>query len=530
MPSSPKSVKRQDMNRKKKGKRAHPKVATKKAEIVKNDSELVLDTYGGKVIIHWDPKASVTGQGQLAFFAEFLKTTGKLDALIKDCPVKYRSNNASTNREVIGTLLLSILSGHNRYSHVTSIRKDQISADLLGMGKLVSEDTVRRWMLELKEEEGNNWLLKHLKSCTDVLLDKDWILDIDSTVKCIYGKQEGAVKGYNPTKPGRPSLVHHTYFASNLRLVLDVEVQPGNQSSASHAQPGLWSYIDKLPKRKRPTFIRGDNAFGNEHMMLEAENRGVDYLFKLKQTSNVQRLINKVSRQENWSDTDKGWECIESSLCLMGWTKERRVVVLRRKIKEQIVLQNETKTPQAKQLAFIEIAPSTEQYEYAVLVTSLSLPTESFGQLYRDRADAENIFDELKNQWGWGGFVTQDLKRCKISAKLIALIYNWWSLYAGLIFPDKHREAITSRPLLLNSFGRKTNSGGKTILTLSSSHARAKPVQLMLVKTAAFLRKLNDVAEQLTKEQVWGIVLSRSLYRFLHGEFLGPPEMLPIFA
>ena len=29
-------------------------------------------------------------------------------------------------------------------------------------------------------------------------------------------------------------------------------------------------------------------------------------------------------------------------------------------------------------------------------------------QLYRDRADADNGFDELKNQWGWGGFTTQD--------------------------------------------------------------------------------------------------------------------------
>jgi hypothetical protein len=35
--------------------------------------------------------------------------------------------------------------------------------------------------------------------------------------------------------------------------------------------------------------------------------------------------------------------------------------------------------------------------------------------LYRDRGDAENVFDELKNQWGWGGFTTQDLKRCSNS-------------------------------------------------------------------------------------------------------------------
>ena len=194
------------------------------------------------------------------------------------------------------------------------------------------------------------------------------------------------------------------------------------------------------------------------------------------------------------------------------------------------MLQSKAEPDKPLQLAFLEIEPFADSYEYAVLVTSLPFTKESFGQLYLDRADAENIFDELKNQWGWGGFVTQDMMRCKISAKIIALVYNWWLLYAGLIFTDKHREAITSRPLLLTSYGKKTNHGGQTTLTTSSPHARAKPVHMMLAKTATFFRKLKDVAEQLTKEQVWGIVLSRSLYRFLHGEFLGPPKMIAIFT
>ncbi len=30
-------------------------------------------------------------------------------------------------------------------------------------------------------------------------------LDLDSTVMTRYGNQEGVVRGYNPTKPGRPS-------------------------------------------------------------------------------------------------------------------------------------------------------------------------------------------------------------------------------------------------------------------------------------------------------------------------------------
>jgi hypothetical protein len=44
-----------------------------------------------------------------------------------------------------------------------------------------------------------------------------------------------------------------------------------------------------------------------------------------------------------------------------------------------------------------------EMWEYAVLVTNSGYPLEAMAQLYRDRADAENGFDELKNQWGWDG-------------------------------------------------------------------------------------------------------------------------------
>jgi hypothetical protein len=40
------------------------------------------------------------------------------------------------------------------------------------------------------------------------LLGERYIIDIDVTVK----PQEGAVVGYNPKKPGRPSHVHHTYM------------------------------------------------------------------------------------------------------------------------------------------------------------------------------------------------------------------------------------------------------------------------------------------------------------------------------
>ena len=42
----------------------------------------------------------------------------------------------------------------------------------------------------------------------------------------------------------------------------------------------------------------------------------------------------------------------------------------------------------------------------------------------RDRADAENCFDELKNLWGWGGFTSRKLAPSRLIANLIALFYN----------------------------------------------------------------------------------------------------------
>ena len=73
------------------------------------------------------------------------------------------------------------------------------------------------------------------------------ILDIDNTVKPIYGHQEGAGLGYNPMKPGRPSHNYHSFFIGRARISLGVEVLPGKQHSGRCGMKRLWSLIDSLP-------------------------------------------------------------------------------------------------------------------------------------------------------------------------------------------------------------------------------------------------------------------------------------------
>lgn len=492
----------------------------------------MVDTFGGVIHVRWDEVAAVTPFGQMVFFVEFLKTAGLWDAFVKDCPLSWESHNAPGKADVLGTILLSVLAGHRRYAHVTALRFDGVNPQLLGMSKVCSEDSVRRAFRDVEESACTDWLTRHLRASYEPLLREAWILDIDTTIKPLYGHQEGAKKGYNPGKPGRPSHAYHTYFAANIRLALDVEVQAGNQTASSFAQPELWKFLDRLPAEEQPSFIRGDCGWGTERMMTQAEARKIPYLLKLKQTGKVKQLIKQVFSSEAWTDAGQGWKGVEAELELTGWSRKRRVIVLRRRIRDEFVpaqkqLLAGTTPQQQLALGFVETAPGGLLYEYAVLVTSLPDEILALAQHYRDRADAENNFDELKNQWGWTGFTTHDLRRCRIMARIIALVYNWWSLFTRLAIPEKHAEAITSRPLLLNAVGKQTTHGGQTTVTLTSLHAKAPQMQAALQTISTFLAAIRNAAEQLTHPQKWLLILSQIFRHILKGRPLKHPRSIP---
>jgi hypothetical protein len=225
------------------------------------------DTFAGRVHVEWDETAPVTPLGQLAFFIDYLKQAGLFDAWVADCPLALTSPNAPKKRDLLGTVLLSVLAGHRRYAHITALRCDPVNPPLLGMRKVISEDAVRRGLAKINEAKGLHWLQKHLDYCTTPLLSEPWVLDMDSTVKTLYGHQEGAEVGYNPAKPGRPSHAYHTYMLSSLRLVLRVDVLPGDEYNVAHATDGLWTLLDHLGPARWPTLLRGDKSWGIERVM-----------------------------------------------------------------------------------------------------------------------------------------------------------------------------------------------------------------------------------------------------------------------
>src|SRR5271165_2523155 len=198
-----------------------------------------LDTFAGKVHVKWAPEATVSSLGLMPFFIEFLKTSGLFEQWVEDCPLHYSSGNAPAKRDVLGTLVLSVLAGHWRYAHINAIRADGINPELLGMSAVASEDSVRRGMKAMDEAASGQWLKAHLKASYEPLLQEPWILDVDTTVKPLYGHQQDAKVGYNPTKPGRPSHAYHSYFVANIRMVLDMEVQAGQSDGSSVCTTGI---------------------------------------------------------------------------------------------------------------------------------------------------------------------------------------------------------------------------------------------------------------------------------------------------
>src|ERR1035438_3998172 len=182
------------------------------------ETTLSLDTFGGKIQVKWVPGSAVSALGQMAFFIEFLKASGLFDAWVNDCPLHYTSPNAPSKRDVLGTILLSVLAGHWRYAHISAIRGDGVNPGLLGMTKVASEDSVRRALKGMDAEQSGAWLKKHLKSSYSPLLEEPWGLDMDTTVKPLYGHRQDAKLGYNPGKPGRPPHAYHSSFIASLRI------------------------------------------------------------------------------------------------------------------------------------------------------------------------------------------------------------------------------------------------------------------------------------------------------------------------
>ena len=108
---------------------------------------------------------------------------------LADCPSRYTSPTAPRPVDVLSTSFMSVLATQWRYAHISGLRGDGVKPELLGMRKVMSEDSAGVRSSRASPEETCQWLKQHLRRIYEPTLEQAWVLDLDSTVKPLYVPQ-----------------------------------------------------------------------------------------------------------------------------------------------------------------------------------------------------------------------------------------------------------------------------------------------------------------------------------------------------
>ena len=422
------------------------------------EEDFVFTTGGGRVALRVTSEA-LTPYGGLVPWAAFIRRAGVFERLAQSCPVERTSNNAAPVLDILHSFALTALCAGTRFAHVQRLREDPSLAELFGMERVVSDDTLRRLFRQIDAKAGAEWVAQAQGLIWGALPDR-LILDWDSTVQTKYGHQEDACVGYNPAKPGRKSFHPLMAIAAGTRLCASYHFRAGDTVTSTGWAEAFAQARHNLGARKI-WLNRGDLGLGHEAIMAEHERQedGPRYLFKLKLTRNVRRALAMV-RDDAWQGPAQAgvWQVAEARVRLPSWSDERRVVFARK-------LQGDT--PVLAQGAFW----TESKHELAAYVTDLPLTEANAWQvqaLYRERADAENVFDELKNQWGLNGFAARSRNVSSLAAHLLVLTYNLWTLFCRLLEPSRHLEAAGARRWFLLIAGKLVRSGRQLAVCLGA--------------------------------------------------------------
>jgi hypothetical protein len=336
-------------------------------------------------------------------------------------------------------------------------------AAVLGLERVRGEDALPRLVGRLSAVQARAWLRTAEVELYRGLPER-FIGDWDATVNTRYGHQEGAETGYNPFKRGRPS--HHPLVcvAAGTRLCLHMAWRPGNTVSATGWQGAMEQLWQHAEIRQRLWLNRGDIGFGQESICAWHEAPGEarpKYLFKLRLTPNVRRAIAQVPPEVWRGCPTLGTEQVaETTLRLEGWSQTRRVVMVR-------TLKPVNVGPQEEFWS----TPEDAVMVYVTNLTAAEATAEQVVLLYRKRADAENVFDEVKNQWGFRGFCSQRGVVTESAGRLVWLTYNLWTLFVRLmgLEPKQHTEAVRSRRQFLVLAAQMSCSGRQRTWKLAVS-------------------------------------------------------------
>ena len=369
------------------------------------------------------------------------------------------SNRGYSPATIIESFLVSVWCGANRFMHTEITRHDAVLKKIFGWAQCPAQDVYKRYFAKFSQAI-NQRVSDHFYSWVFNSVQFDnYTLDCDSSVLTRYGVQEGAHRGYNPHKPGRPS--HHPIiaFVSDVKLVANLWLRSGNTGSAESFVPFLEDTFSKL-KGKRISLLRLDSGFFSKDVFdyLEQREEPLNYIVAARFYEPIQHII---ASNQAWLALDEGIEVSELQYKGYLWDKPRRMVVVRQKIE---------KRPKAagKMLKLFRDDEYYQQYRYTAYITNVGLPAADIWRLYRGRGDAENRIKELKSDFGFDSFNLQSFFGTEAALIFAMLAYNLMAVFRQFILNSKVQHTLSTlryKTFAIGSYFQKKD--GKYILRLS---------------------------------------------------------------
>jgi hypothetical protein len=243
---------------------------------------------------------------------------------------------------------------------------------------------------------------------------KSITIDIDSSVVNVEGHQEGAVKGYNPKKPGNRCYNLQFAFCDEIKAYLTGYVRSGDTYTANGTAEMIQEIMAHLKDEGLEITFRMDSGYFDDAILETIESLGGKYVIKGK---GYPTLVAQVTDQSITFVTGEGGrETTEFVTALNTWKEDRRFVVSR-------VLKDEK---DRKQLSFLE----GEAYDYFFFVTNdMEQLSEEVVEFYEKRGNCENYIKEAKYDMAVGHLLLQSFWANEAIFQLMMLTYNLFLLF-----------------------------------------------------------------------------------------------------
>ena len=404
----------------------------------------------------------ITPFGGLSLFFKMLEKCHFAERLNQcDIPIQG-SNRGYKPLQLILGLFAGVWCGASCFGHLDVVRYDTALCKLLGWERGADHRAYQRYFNKFTQAvnqrvfgELSSWFFSELQF-------DNYTLDFDSTVIVREGNQEGAAKGYNPKRPGR--LSHHPLlaFISDVRMVANYWLRPGNTSASTNYLAFLEDTLSRL-QGKRVGLVRMDSGFFTKEILDCLEKKELPYIMACHFNN---RIKYGLTHERTWVEVADGLEISETTYQAGTWEKPRRIIMVRQEIEKR----PKAAGKQIRQLELFEDGNDFGKYRYSSLVTNIALPAKIVYDSYRGRADSENRIKELKYDFSIDDFVTNNFWATEACGSFIVMAYNFMSLFRhALINSNKKQFLKTIRYELISTPAYLGKTKDKHILYLARS-------------------------------------------------------------